>query len=389
MTSIRRSDASVPQTSTPLATQDAKGTEGTSSTSETQAPAAAAGSAATDRFEGTSSQGASLTPQAQERATAAVSRYQDKLAKILGHDAESLALGRTPARTSADLNDDQRAQLQGATKDLLMEMPISALSPAATAKAKDFLDARGVSTEGLESKTLKDLGDVGSDLGKKLVEDFKEASPAGYYGVAAAGAVAVGAYGYAKGSAALEKLGVKPEIKTELFNDQVKLRAKGSWGEKLKDPNLSVAADGTFKVNPATTLKVGVSYDGPTDALGYKVGGQYKNGGLTVSGEAAFDRDLSFNQGSLGVTAKAPGLDLRVRGDFVDGGRLSSVSAGASYDQEPWKLSASVNHNLQTDVTTGSLAVGYRPSDNVDVQLRGSLDTSGESRVGVGVTWRF
>lgn len=607
MTSIRRPDSSVPLhlPTDPKSTTGAESTSGADSVapaSEAQGTSGVA-TAPGDLFEGVGTQGPTLSGPVKERADAAVSTFQDRVSKILHHDAESLALGHTPARTTADLSDEQKTQLQGAAKDMLMEMPIGALSPAATAKAKSFLESKGVSTEGFEQKTLKELGPVGGELAKELAADLKDASPGAYYGLAAAGAVAVGAYGYMKGSAALEKLGVKPELDTKLFNDQVNVRAKASWGEKLKDPNLTLGADGTFKVSPTATLKVGgnvnaagpsigslgvksadaslgyeterygvsgkarfgegarfegadvngrvkigddtnlsgqatldgqgsvtsatvdgntkigddtslegqvrlgeggrfqgatakgrttideaelaaqaevdedggltsgqatlstdlrvgpngrdqlagsvtgrfgqggrfegldaqaryqlntdpkltvegsastdassqltkgnanirlntdnaslglgVNYDRPTDALGYKLDGQYKTGGLTLSGEAAFDRDLRFNQGSLGVTGTLPsGLDLNAKSTFSDG-RLSTVTGGVSYDQEPWKLSADVSRDVRSDVTTGSLSLGYRPSDNLDLQVRGSYDTNGDKRIGVGLTWRF
>jgi hypothetical protein len=146
-----------------------------------------------------------------------------------------MALGQIPppnGQVGGEVSAEQQKQLASAGKDLLMEMPIAALSPSATAYAKAYVGARGVDTTNFESKTIKDLEPVAGDLAEKLVDNMKDNSPAAYYGLAAAGAVAVGAYGYSQGSDALKKLGIKPKVDTKLFNDQVSARAEASWGKK-------------------------------------------------------------------------------------------------------------------------------------------------------------
>lgn len=557
--------------------------------SSAQATPATTPRQAVDTFQGTAAPPSTpSTPPdpVQARQEAALNRYQERLSEIFGPfgspSAADLALGKSalePAR-SGEVSPEQQKQLLEASKDLLLDLPLSALSEPATARAKAYLETRGVDTQGFEQKTLRELGPVGEDLAKRLAADLKGSAPGAYYGLAAAGAVAVGAYGAVKGSDALQKLGIKPEFKTSLFGDQVKARAEASWGAKLKDPNLTLGADGTFKVNPATTLRVGanarlggasvgqmglqegeakvglerqnaslqaratlgeggrvtggevqgrarlgadtslradlalgargriqqgslqaqttlgsvkadavahlaaggaissgqvklsteqalgpagrdafsarlqgnadvggrfagleaaaqytrktptalhvqgslqtdgamtltranaqarlsndvyslgvgMNFDRPSDVLGYRIEGSAKTPvGLTLRGEAALDRRFAIEKGNLGVEGtlqQGPlqGVNLRMQGNFVEGGRFAGMTGTATYDQKPWKLSAAVDHNVLEQRSTGSLSVGYTPRPNLDIQVRGSLDTRGDSRIGAGLVWRF
>lgn len=494
---------------------------------------------------------------AQVRQEAALRTFQERLTQVFGlsgsSSAEDLALGKTDLdRSRGDtVSPEQQKQLLDASKELLLDLPLSSLSKPATARAKAYLDTRGVDTAGFEQKTLRELGPIGADLAKRLASDLKSSTPGAYYGLAAAGAVAVGAYGAAKGADALGKLGIKPEFELSLFNDQIQSRAEASWGEKLKDPNLTLDAEGTFKLNPATTLRasargriggasldrigvregevdvaleregtslsgnarlgargqiqggavqartslgsvkadavahlgaggalsfgeatltteqtlgparrdafrtrlqgnvgdsgrfagvqaeaqytrrtptqlhvqgalrtdgamtlthanaqarlnndtyslgIGTHYDRPGDELGYRVEGRVKTGvGLDVRGEADFDRRFAFERGSLSVEGTPrpgtlEGLNLHLQSNFVEHGRFAGATGAVTYDQSPWRVSAALEHNVLEQRSTGTLVIGHTPRPNLDIQVRGSLDDRGESRIGAGVVWRF
>lgn len=400
--------------------------------------------------------------------TEALEKFQDRLVDVLGAasgralTAEQMAMGKPMANgpVSGELTPAQQKELANAGKDLLMEMPISALSPSAAAYAKSYVQSRGGDVTDFESKTIKDLKPVASDLAKNLIRDMKSDSPAAFYGLAAAGAVAVGAYGYHQGSDSLKKLGIKPEVDSKLFNDKVRARAEASWGEKLKDPNLTLGADGTFRVSPTATLRVGASakvggpslsdvgfkgtearvaferagdvqfrakgqittdenfqitkgnaearltgtqgslgfkmnYDRPSDALGYSLDGKYKTaGGLTLSGDANFDRRFEMERGRLGVShtftgAENHSLSVGMNSTFGRAGRFETIGAEAKYRSDAWRLSADVQHSVRDDRTTGSLSVGYEARKDLDFEIRGSLDTRGNSQIGAGLRWRF
>lgn len=585
MTTITRTGSSTPTTPTttttgtggtpPPATTGTTGTAATTTTQGAQGP--------TDGFE----TGAPTTtkppevPVYQQKWQTAVQGYQDKLTAMFVPTAEQLADGKMAPRTSADITPEMRTQLQNNTKDLFLSMPVGVLAPA----AKDFLTSKGFKVGELENTALKDLGPVGGEVAKQLADKVKDASPAAYYGVAAAGAVAVGAYGYTKGSGALEKLGIKPEFKTGLFHDQVNVRAAAQWDARLANPNLTAGADGKFKIN-AATLSVGgnVNVAGKDFAnLGLKkadahVGLETENHGINasvnlgdkgaftsgeVSGRTQFSLDsghavlgangkvslgegakitsaslsqtgtfkLDHDRTTLNTTAtgkfaengKYAGLDLkanadvrlsasghlkadsmfsldkdghvvsgaingtndwklgkdtnlnltskynlgaggevvtgsndlkltmphsslgvgtdqgargvitghRIMGSYDDktfsaaatanvdakgqlqsatiaagrnwgetgnlsgnmtlgsGGRVDMMGLKGNYTRDNFRLSGEVEHNFLTSTTTGALSAGYRPTRDLDIAVKGALNTAGESRIGVGVTWRF
>ena len=98
-----------------------------------------------DSWEVGGSQGPTLSPAVREKADTAVNNFDSRLRSILNHDAMSLAEGQTPFRNGDTLTDTQRNDLQDATKDMLMDMPIGALSPNMTGELREFLDRQGVS----------------------------------------------------------------------------------------------------------------------------------------------------------------------------------------------------------------------------------------------------
>jgi len=241
-------------------------------------------------------------PAHQLKWQQAVQSYQDKIGGMFTLTAEQLADGMTAPRTAADLTPAMRAQLQESTKELFLSMPVGVLAPG----AKEYLTSKGLRVGELDNTPLKDLGKVGGEVAKDLAAKVKDAAPAAYYGVAAAAAVAVGAYGYSKGSAALEKLGIKPEFKTGLFNDQLNIRAAAQWDKKLSNPSLSVGADGRFKVNSAT-LTVG--------------------GNATVAGEKFNTMGLRKADAHLGIETENHGI----HGSLVlgEGGKIGSGELNA------------------------------------------------------------
>ncbi|MHB8877112.1 MAG: hypothetical protein ACYC8T_25735 [Myxococcaceae bacterium] len=308
---------------------------------------------------------ATATPPAvQAKVQQAVDRYQAKVEAILHHDAASLARGEAPFRNGDTLTEAQQKDLQSAATDLLQDIPLGALSPAAAASAQSLLGARGAKVD-LQTTSLREVGklagDVAGDLAKDLAKQLKGASPAAYYGLAGAAAVAVGAVAYAKGSAGLEKLGIKPELKTGLFNNHVDVKVKASFGEKFSDLALS------GEVGARTTL------------------GDHGS----VSARAAFDlKGLQSVEANAAYARPDFKLSATARYDVPSESLIAGVAA--SYQPRPdLNLSASAAYNFRDGSSTAALTATYRPSKNVDFALSGSHDSRGESRVGVGVAIHF
>jgi hypothetical protein len=359
-----------------------------------------------------------MSPAVREKVTANLDSFYSKLRTTLNHDAMSLARGESPIRAGDSLTEGQQNELKDAAVDMLKGMPIGALSPQATEMIRGVLDSRGVDSSNLETKTLDQLGDVGGDLAKKLVDDLKADKPAVFYGVAAAAAAAIGTYGYLEGSEKLRDLGIKPEYKTKLFNKKLEVKAEADWGKKFSDPNLRLSTRGTTSLG---SLMIGhhMSYDtrnadnvsGGLDIrnngrnhIGVRANGDLENGlsdasiygryhigdHTTVNGSANFDGDLNFTGANVNSTTRFNDSgNLRLDLNVNEEGALRDVGAGMRLNGDNWNVSGNVRHNFIEDRTTGRVSAGYNPSENFEVGAFGELDTRGESRVGVGLTWRF
>ncbi|MBI5496686.1 MAG: hypothetical protein HY904_16855 [Deltaproteobacteria bacterium] len=327
---------------------------------------------------------------AQKEWGNSVNRYQDRLNDVLGNNAQAFANAaahgtRTPAQ-GGDITDAQRDQLVGATKDLMMDMPVSMLAPS----AQKYLADKGLDVPNLGDKKLKDLGKVGGDLAKDLAEKFRKDSPGAFYGLAAAGAVGAGAYGYLKGSEALGKLGIKPEFKTRVFSDHLTLRASAAWEEKFSNFRGTVGAESRFGVGGANVTVGAEVTAGVRNGLeSYKVNGSVARDGTTLSGSATFDGNSVFQSGNLSLSRDTRNVDWALSGNFGQRGHLDSLGASVSVTEDKFRLSAGAEHNFVTNTTTGNLGVTYRPRENVDLGLSAFRDSTGNSGVGVGVKISF
>lgn len=103
----------------------------------------------------------------------------------------------------------------------------------------EVLARAGGRPENLDSMSLRDVerhvGSAASHFAEGLVDKLKDKAPAAYYGVLGAGALAAGTIAYTKGSDALRRIGVSPEMKLGLFRDHIELRAGAEWDAKLKN----------------------------------------------------------------------------------------------------------------------------------------------------------
>jgi hypothetical protein len=138
-----------------------------------------------------------------------------------------------------------------------------------------------------------------------------------------------------------------------------------------------------------------MNYDRPSDVLGYSLDAKYQTqGGLTLSGDANFDRRFEMERGRLGVSQTIgsgtfEGMEMQMNGNFGRSGRFEGFGAQANYRNDAWRLGAGVQHNAIEDRIMGSLSLGYEARKDLDFQVRGSLDTQGKSQIGAGFTWRF
>lgn len=261
-----------------------------------------------------------------------IERFNARIETALGHDPMSIAKGRTPVREGDVLSQAQMDELQSATSDFLKGMPIGALSPELASGIQDRMRAAGIDTRDVASMKVGDLGSLAGDVVKDLLKDLKSDSPAAYYGLAATAAAAAGHAAWTGGSAKLQSLGIKPEVKAKFFDDQLEVKLRGDWQAHFKN----------------FTPSVGVQYN-------------YRSEDFRLSAYA---------------NANASGLQ----------------NVGGSVVYQPsdnFRLSAGVDHDFQTNRTTANAEAAWRVRQDVDLALSASHDSQGDSRIGVGVRVRF
>lgn len=325
--------------------------------------------------------GDTVATQPGKLSPAAVERFYEQLERALRLDARGIVLdmheGRDPffnASGTRTLSSDQQKELVRAARDLLMELPLSALSPDLVGVARDALTARGMSVAGLENKKLGELGDIGKDLIADIVKDLRNAHPVAFHSLGAAGAVALGAVAGFQGTDALRSLGVRPEVRLRFLDGALQTRVRAEWEQRFTNPKLSAGVYGNFPLGNFQG-QAGIALDATGPNFGHLA-----ITGVTLSGSAA---GVLENGGLLGISGQT-----QVNGS----GHVTSATVGTSYSREPWTVGAGVtwvDGNATGSRFQGSLSVGYRPSRNVDVFLLGTVDNQGQRFVGVGARLGF
>lgn len=343
------------------------------------------GSAATERSEGSGalSEGAadrferSLGPvdlapllAVDQGARAAVDAYQSKLAQIFGDGATQDEHG---SFVGADVvNGEQLPQLLDATGAFLREIPIGALSPGLRARIREHLGEAGQNVSAQETRSLSDFGAAGRDFTRSLTEGFRDERPETFYGLAVAGAAAIG---YTGGSGALKALGMAPDFSTTVFDDRVTLQAKASWDPELKDPRLEGAAMGTFELGPSTRLTTGARVVFGGDAVDTleldSASGRVllRADDFTAEARGRFRgdrvRDLDFS-----VRYRAESIRLEAEAAFGEAAELDEVTLEAELRENGVELTAEVSLDPETAVDA---AVAFEVSDG-EVELSAAVD---------------
>ncbi len=328
----------------------------TAATPESTTPAEGApppaGGSVTDTFDGTRREGGAGTPT-DRRLAQAGDRFTTRMQDILNQDALSLSRGETPWRAGQPLSEGQTDQLRDAAKDYLMDVPLGSFTPGVKAGVGALLERAGVRPDNLDSMSLRDVekhvGDAASDYAEALVDKVKDRAPAAYYGVLGAGALAAGGLAYTKGSDALRRLGVKPEMKLGLFHDQIELRAGAQWDARFTN------------FEPTAGVRTRLSGD-----------------------RYSLDAEATFTRRGLS--------DARLNGSFELGPRTSLVGS-AEYqsidslrDPNP---NLSLSGGSERDRLRASLSLLHKPSSNSSLALSASYDNVSGPWVGAGFTLRF
>lgn len=338
------------------------------------------------------------------RAKAAFQQFEGRLLQIMQADVGSRAAGLKPLDGSA-LTDVQTSQLKSAFKDLMTQVPIGAFSPEVQNTLEAALGALGDSRD-LSTSTLKEFGKLGGDaaetLVKDFVKDFKNDHPAAFWSMAGAGAAAAVAVGYTQGTEALAKVGIKPEVKTKLFGD-VSAKVGVLTGPKFSDPRLTVGLDGKHTFDNGTTVRGGLEAQlaGKTLTGGKATVGVTTTGGFALDGQMRFDGSGKPFDAHLSASQRlqfenGQGV-IFGQGNWSNGtnGTADAASATLGYagTHGRWTTSVSGTYDFKNDNFTSSLAAGrtfdIQRKDDLELQIRGSVNNRGDAYVGAAVQFRF
>ncbi len=304
---------------------------------------------------------ASMPNPVRQQLESSLTTFTTKLETTLGHDAMSMARGRTPVREGDTLSPAQLTELQNASTDFIKSIPIGALSPELAAGIQARLKDAGIETRDIASTKLGDLGAIGGDIARDLIKDLKASSPTAYYSLAGGLAAAAGVVAWTGGSAKLASLGIKPEVKQNFFDKQLEVKLRGDWDAHFKN----------FKATTTVTGRV-------------DLGGAGK-----IALSATASSATGFDNARLQYDLNKPNLNLS---GYATVNRQGLENVGGSMNYRPNEnltLSAGINHNFQTDHTTASAEAAWKVNKNVDFALSASHDSQGDSRVGAGVRIRF
>ena len=297
----------------------------------------------------------------RQQLEASLTTFNSRVETALNHDAMSIARGRTPAREGEPLSAQQQTDLRNAATDLMKDMPIGAFAPEVASAIQSKLAAAGINTRDISGTRLKDLGNIGGDIAKDLIKDLKQDSPTAFYSLAATLAAGVGVAAWTGGSAKLNSLGIKPEIKQGFFDDQLQVKLRGNWDAHFKNFNVTGTVSGKVDLGDAGRL----------------------TGSVTANSATGFDNarvQYDFNRPNLNLSAYA---SANARGLETAGGSV------VYRPNDHFSLSGGVNHNFQTDRTTANAEAAWRVNKDVDFALSASHDSRGDSRVGAGLRIRF
>lgn len=319
--------------------------------------------------------GSELSDAAIDAQTrAALDRFQTRVEQVLQLGAASAASGAAfdPDRP---LTAAQNEQVKDALVTLVSELPVGALSPELAEVAKDALRARGLSTAGVEARPLKDLGKIAGQVVKDMLRDWEDEHQTASKALRTLWIGGALASGYVNGSDAMKSIGVEPEVRFKLLDGKVRARLGGEWEAKLANPAMYLALSSRFPVQLGDSR------------LNAEVGARVEAAGPSFGQLAASGFRLT---GSLSGTLQ-DGASVALHGDakLDGGGALESATVNGSWSKAPYTVGAGATYFAQTDRFVGSLSVGYKPSNDVEVFVQGSHDSRGDSAVGVGVRLRF
>ncbi len=330
---------------------------------------------------------AELDPAVQKLADQALGRFEAAVRKVVQVSAAQLAEGKAPIRTGADLSTQDRAALERAAQDLLLELPVGALSPTLVGTLERMVAGR-VPSGSLATTPLGKLGPLGSQLAGSLARDVARDAPAVAAGLAVAAAVALGHVAQSQGSAGLTDLGIEPRLDLDLLDGRLQVKAEAAWRAGFHDAGLGLDSTWTqsFEDGSSLALQARAKLSGPrVDRLALdsgRLGAQLE----TESGGAALGVDLG-----AGGTPTAGDVALATTSEHLDLGVEAFLELGPEAAGEP-TIDARATWRPHGDRTDEVVKTGRSTVRELGVVVHQDADTATATTTldaaALGLSWR-
>ena len=299
------------------------------------------------------------------RTSAAFDQFHTRLTQILHRDSASLASGQTPIHAGDPLSSAQQREVESALGNLVSELPVGAFGPGIRGAIESTFSAIGHDVD-LSTTRLKDLGSEGGKAASDIVKQLRAQHPTTFWSVASVAAAGAVAVGYTQGTDALAKLGIKPEFSAKIFKD-TKLSVGVSAGAHFSDPNATLGLNSSHTFNNGVVVRGGVE----AKLRGSELTAGSLSAGVSTTG--GFNANANVN-----VDGHFKPIDAR-------------LSVTQQFDR--WHVGGDAAYNFTNDRFTSSVSAGrtfdINTKNDLDLQIRGSVDTHGSSKIGVGVTFRW
>ena len=208
----------------------------------------------------------------------------------------------------------------------------------------------------------------------------------------------MGYVGYTQGTDALKAIGIKPQFKLSGFNKKLTARVQAQWESRFSNPDVKLEVGTQHRFGNGVQLNANAVLQGSGEGFSsiglnsYGFNATVRQGSQWwAHGEANFSGQGDLQNARLNGGFHLSDPNITATGDvrYRDGQGVDLGLSARYQVQDNLYMSGGARYDVSGGDVSGNLSVGYQPQDNMDVQLRGSVNQAGDALVGVGFTWRF
>ncbi len=331
-------------------------------------------------------------PELEQRVIARRNQLFDRMVQDArntgGQGSLALAEGKSPIKRDREATAEDVRKAKRAMEDMLIDMPIAALSPRlASLIYRGVKKLTGTAPTDLPLASLRDYGEVGSDIVKEILTEWAEHNPKQFKAVYAGVFLAAGNSG---GSELLEDLDMAPEISAKFFDDRAEAFVgigfdKGFENAKIDSVGVRVNASS----DTVSTAKMKRQED---DDKVYTLEHELKDDKTIYrfnveeqQAESGYDFSLSqdIHDPYMG-RHWAQSVRYQQRDDDKD-----TLSLSLSYEDEgSYVLSTSLEAS-RDEIVSGSIRMTEPVTKDSEVSTVLSYDEANKGYIGLGFTWDF